>query len=81
MAFLGQRAIEPIAARTGFRDQDEMRTFRLQLPEEVIAITLAGINGAQGDARGVVVLGDRGDRQRIFLDIQTDGACARLVPG
>jgi hypothetical protein len=81
MAFLGQRALEPRPARTGFRDKEALRTFRGQLTEEWIASTWAGTKVAKGDDRGVVVWGDLGDRHRIFRASQTDGECARLVHG
>jgi hypothetical protein len=81
MAFFCQRALEPIPARAGFIDKDAMRTFGLQLTDECIDITLAGTNGAQGDNLGVVCFGDIGNGDRLFVDIQTDGECARLVHG
>jgi hypothetical protein len=81
MAFFCQRALEPIPARAGFIDKDEMRTFGLQLTDEFIDITLAGTNVAQGDNLGVVCFGDIGNGERLFVDIQTDVECARLVHG
>jgi hypothetical protein len=81
MAFFCQIAIELIPARAGFIDKDEMRTFGLQLTEECIDITLAGTNVAQGDNLGVVGFGDIGNGDRLFVDIQTDVECARLVHG
>lgn len=81
MAFFCQIAIEPIPARAGFIDKDEMRTFGLQLTDEFIDITLAGTNVAQGDNLGVVCCGDIGNGDRRFVDIQTDLECARLVHG
>jgi len=81
MAFFGEIAIEPIPAWASFIDKDEMRTFVLQLTEEVIDITLAGTNVAKGDDLGVVVLGDIGNGNGLFVDIQTDVECARLVHG
>ena len=55
-----------------------MRAFGLQLPDECIDVTLAGTDGAEGDDLSVVFFGDRGDRNRVFMDIQTDVECARL---
>jgi hypothetical protein len=81
MAFFGQRALEPIPARAGFIDKAAMRTFGLQLTNKCIAITWAGTNGAQGDNLGVVCCGDRGNGARLFVDLQTDGECARLGHG
>jgi hypothetical protein len=81
MAFFCQRAIEPIPARASFIDKEEMRTFGLQLTDACIDITWAGINVAQGDNLGVVCFGDLGSGERLFVDIQTDVECARLVHG
>jgi hypothetical protein len=58
-----------------------MRPFGLQLTDELIDITWAGTNGAQGDNLGVVCCGDLGNGERLFVDIQTDVECARLVHG
>ena len=81
MAFFGQIAIEPIPARAGFIDKDELRTFGLQLTDKFIDITLAGTNVAEGAHLGVVGCGDIGNGDRLFVDIQTDVECARLVHG
>jgi hypothetical protein len=58
-----------------------MRTCGRQLTDELIDITLAGTNVAQGDNLGVVCFGDIGTGERLFVDIQTDGEWARLVHG
>jgi hypothetical protein len=81
MAFVCPRAREPIPARAGFIDTDAMRTCGRQLTDELIDITLAGTNVAQGDNLGVVCFGDIGTGERLFVDIQTDGEWARLVHG
>jgi hypothetical protein len=58
-----------------------MRTFGLQLTEECIASTWAGTHVAKGDHCGVVCCGAIGNGDRLVVDIQTDGECARLVQG
>jgi hypothetical protein len=58
-----------------------MLPFGLQLPDEFIDVTLAGTNVAEGDDLSVVFFGDIGDRNRVFMDIQTDVECARLLHG
>jgi len=81
MTFFGQIAIEPIPARASFIDKDELLTFGLQLTDELINVTLAGPNMAEGDDLSVVFFGDIGDRNRVFMNIQTDVECARLLHG
>jgi hypothetical protein len=78
VALFHQVAIEPIAAGTGFVDEDECRAFRPQLPKQLIDITLPGSNGAEGDNRGTLCLGDRGDGDGLFMDIHANGERARL---
>jgi hypothetical protein len=69
MAFLGQRAGEPIPARDGFRDKDEVLTFGLELTDEFIDVTLAGTNIPDRDDLSVVCLGDIGNGNGLFVDI------------
>jgi hypothetical protein len=47
----------------------------------LIEVTLARPKVAEGDDRGTVILGSIGHGKRIFVDIQTDRACARLWHG
>ena len=49
VAFFGQIAIEPIAAGAGFIDKDELLALGLQLPDELVDITLPGPDRAQRD--------------------------------
>jgi hypothetical protein len=58
-----------------------MLTFGLQLTNEFINVPLAGPNVAEGDDLSVVFFGDLGDRNRVFMDLQTDVECARLLHG
>jgi hypothetical protein len=81
MALFREIAIEPLTAWAGFIDQDEVRAFRLQATDEIINVTLSRPTSAEGDELGVVVLGHRGDRDRIFMDVQSDIEHARLWPG
>jgi hypothetical protein len=78
----GQRALEPISARTGGIDKDERRAFGLQRnSDEYIDSTVAGTKVAKGEDRGVVVLGDRDTGNGLCVAIQTDVEYARLVQG
>jgi hypothetical protein len=79
MAFLGQRAAEPVPAGARLRDKDAMLAFGRHLPDEWIDVTLSCTDGAEGDDFGVVFLGDVRHGNRIFMDIQTDVECARLL--
>jgi hypothetical protein len=81
MAFLGEIAVEPIATGAGFIDKDKVRAFGLQPTDELIDITLSRPDVAEGDDFGVVVLGDIGDGNRVFMDIHSDAERARLVHG
>ena len=78
MAFFGQRALEPVAAGAGFIDKDEWLTLGLQLPDELVDITLPGPDCAQRDDFRAIVLGDISDRDGLFMDIHADVERARL---
>jgi hypothetical protein len=55
--------------------------FGLHLPEELIDVTLAWTDGAEGDDFGMVFLGNVGPGNRRCMDIQSAGKRARLVHG
>ena len=80
-AFFQQVAIEPVAAGARFIDEDELRTLRPQLPEQLITIALPGSDRTEGDDLRAMVLGDIGDRDRLFVDILSDIKRARLLHG
>ena len=79
MAFFCEIAVEPIATRAGFIDKDEVRAFGLQPTDELIDVTLSCTDVPEGDDLRVVVLSDRGDGNRVFMDIQSDVERARLM--
>jgi hypothetical protein len=81
MAFFGQRAVEPVPTRACFIDQDEMLAFGLHLPDALIDVTLSCPDVAEGDDFGVMFLGDVGNGDRLFMDIQSDVKRARLWHG
>jgi hypothetical protein len=66
IAFFRQVAVEPIATRAGFIDKDEVLTFGLQPPDELIDVTLSRPDGAEGDDLGAVVFSDIRYLNRIF---------------
>jgi hypothetical protein len=49
VACVHQGAIPPGTAGTGFVDKDKLRALRLQLPEQLVDVTLAGPDRAEGD--------------------------------
>jgi hypothetical protein len=53
----------------------------VELPEEVIEVTLPGADGAQIDDLGVVICGHIGHRKSIFVHLAPNIACARLAHG
>jgi hypothetical protein len=81
VAFLGQRAGEPGATRAGVVDAEEGLGLRWHLADEVIKITLARAQSAEGHDRSAVLLRYRGYRARVLVDSHAAKACARLRPG
>jgi hypothetical protein len=53
----------------------------LQLADEVINVGVPGADGAEVDDVGVVVLGHRGDRDGLLMDIQSNAERARVTHG
>jgi hypothetical protein len=81
ITFVGQVAVEPVAAWSGFIDKDEVLGLGLQFADELIDVAVAGADGPVIDDLGVVIFGDLGDRNSIFVDIQTNVECARVCHG
>jgi hypothetical protein len=78
VAVVRQVARAPEVAGVSCVDADEGRPLLLPRPQLLIKIARPGRDGAAGDHRGPVCLGDVGDRDGLFLDIHADGECARL---
>jgi hypothetical protein len=53
----------------------------LHFPAELVEVTLAGADGAEVDDLGVMVFGDVGHGNRVFVDVHSDVKRARLVHG
>lgn len=81
MAFWGQIAGEPVSAGPSLIDKDKLRAFGVQPTDQGVDVTLARPDGPEGDDLGAVVLGNISDRDRVFMDIQSDVKRARLVHG
>jgi hypothetical protein len=79
LALFGARAGEPRATRPSFRDKDEVGAFGLQPAKKFIDIALPRTKVPKGADRGVRCLGDGGNGNGLFMNISSDGECARLV--
>jgi hypothetical protein len=80
-AFLRQVTREPVAAGTGCGDEDEWLALGLERSNKLVDSTLASPDRAAGDDFRAVFLGNLGDSNRRFVDIQSDRKRARLVHG
>jgi len=74
--FLSARA--PVAAGAGCVDDNKRRTLRPQLPEQLVTLPVPSPDRAEGDDLRAMGLGDRGDRQRLCMDIHANVERARL---
>jgi hypothetical protein len=81
MPRLGQIALPPIAARPGFVDQDAVCGLRVQLSNQLVEVTRAGVDRPQGDDLRTVVWSHVGDRAGLLMAIQADIKHARLGHG
>jgi hypothetical protein len=81
VTFVAEIPGEPGATGAGFIDGDPMVGRGWHLAEELIAITVAGAPGAEEDDLGVGGFGDRGHGNRVFVDLHSNGQCARLGHG
>ena len=81
MAFFGKGTITPVATGPGFIDKDQMFGLGWHLSNELINIGLPGAHGAEVDHLSVVLFGDIGHGDGVFVDIETDTQCARVTHG
>jgi len=79
--FFRQIPLEPIPTRAGFIDKDQVFGLRLELPHQGVDVTLSGAKGPQGDDLGVMIFGNVGHSDRLFVHIHSDVQRARLVQG
>jgi hypothetical protein len=80
-AFFRELPVEPRATRAGFIDKDEGWALGLELADEVIEVDVSGANGAKVDDVGVMIFGNIGHRDGIFVHVQPNLECARLWHG
>jgi len=76
--FFAEIAIQPVATGTCLIDKDEAFGLRLELTGELIAIGVSCTDRPLGDDLRLMVFGDIGHGDSVFMDIQTDIECARL---
>jgi hypothetical protein len=81
VAFCGELPAEPVPPGSRFIDKDEMLGLSVELPDEVIDVTVTGADGAQRDDLGVVIVGTIGHRHSIFRPIEPHREWARLAHG
>jgi hypothetical protein len=72
MTFFTQVSIEPIATGTGLVDKHELLRLGLKLAHELIDVSLSGPDGAEVSDFSTVIVGDIGNRDGVFVNIQTD---------
>jgi hypothetical protein len=77
----GEVAVQPVAAGTGFVDEDGLVGFGLHLADELVDVALAGADGAEIGGLVVAVFADVGHGNRIFVDVQTDKESGRVFHG
>jgi hypothetical protein len=71
----------PVAAWAGVVDKDEGFGLRLARAGEVSDVDLSGADGPTGDDLGAMSLSGIGDRDGVWVDLQTDVTRARLGQG
>jgi hypothetical protein len=81
MAFVGQRAREPVPTGTGRRDTDARRACGWQPTDEGSDGTLSRAEGAEGDAFGTGLCIDGRHGQSIWVALKTAGEWARRGHG
>jgi len=81
VAFLRQRAVEPVTTGTGFVDAEQMCGLRWHVAYELVDVTLAGAKSSEIGDLSTMIRGDIGDSTRVFVDIHADKECARLGHG
>jgi hypothetical protein len=81
LAFFRQITIEPVPTGSRFIDEDQVLGFCLKLAHDLINVDLPGADRAEVDDLSIVLVGDRGHRDGVLVDIQTDVECARVIHG
>jgi hypothetical protein len=81
MASFGKITLAPVATRPRFIDQDQVWGLGWHRSHALINIGLPGADGAEVDHLSLVICGDRGHGDGVFVDIPSNGKRARLVQG
>ncbi len=77
----GQVAIQAVAARPGFIGKHQRGRLRLEPPDQFVEVRLARADCADVHGRISALPLGVGDRDRIFVDVQTDEQGSRLAHG
>ena len=77
----GQVAMEGVAARSGLVRKHQRRRLRLKPPDQLVKVRLARADLAEEHGRIGALPLSMGDRDRIFVNVQTDKQRSRLRHG
>jgi hypothetical protein len=81
MALFRQIPREPVPTGSRFINEDQVLGVGLQRAHEWIHVDVPGADRAEIDDLSIVLVGDIGHRNGLFVDIQTDVECARVIHG
>ena len=81
LALFRQIAREPVSTGSRFVDEDQVRGVGLQLAPQLIHVAWPRANGPQVDDLSVMIVGDRGHRDGVLVDIQPNIEGARVRHG
>src|SRR5437867_6006859 len=81
IALVGQSPRAPVATGAGGRAPAAGWGCRWPRAAPRSAGPLAGAQAAEGGDRGARIVGHRGDRERVWVDLHADAACARRGQG
>ncbi len=76
--FLGEVAVQPVAARTGFVDESESVRFRVQFANELVDVAAVGADLPE-EHDVCAIIGAVGDGNRLFVNIETNVHRGRIV--
>jgi len=77
----GEKAMEKIAARSGFVSYDEAIGLGLEPADEPVDVGGSGADAADKRDLGAAIVGDVGHRERILMNIETNEQCGELFHG
>jgi hypothetical protein len=81
IAFCSQVARAPVPTGTRFIDTGEVLGLGWARADAVIEVTRPRAHGPERGDLSPVIVGDRGDRDRVLMDIHANRECARVTHG